>query len=236
MNYLSVCWSKGVFDGATAGVLIPEAALREAERRAHEVRDRIAFAGRTLHRWSGDNLASDTQALADAVAGAAKDLYRVDETLVRVVKSAAVAERTRRIYGYEGRPKDLDAARLAGHRLMPILPTDTEALRELIADNVAAEFTKDKAGSDKNKASGDAPAKDKAGGDAAPAKRIGSFGFKAGSKIHIEPDAGVLKHLLKRELPSRVRRSMALSPPLSCRTFRARRSPTISFDPTPIGS
>ena len=39
---------------------------------------------------------------------------------------------------------------------MPILPTDTEALQEFIADNVAAEFTKDKAGSGKDKAGGDA--------------------------------------------------------------------------------
>ena len=105
MNYLLVCWSRVVFDRATAGVSIPPAFSKEAERRAREVGDRIAFAGRTVHVWAGGNLASDTQALADAVAGAAKDLYRVDQTLVRVVKSAAVAERTRKIYGYEGRPK-----------------------------------------------------------------------------------------------------------------------------------
>ena len=106
LSYLLVCWSKIVFDRATAGVSIPPASSKEAERRAHEVRHRIAFAGRTLHMWSGGNLASDTQALADAIAGATKDLYRVDQALVRVVKAAAVAERTREIYGHEGRPKD----------------------------------------------------------------------------------------------------------------------------------
>ena len=82
---------------------------------------------------------------------------------------------------------------------MPILRTDSEALRELIADNVAAEFPRTRPGAVRQLGP-----KDKAGDDAAPAKRIGSFGFKAGTQIHIEPDGGVLKDLLKRELPSRV--------------------------------
>jgi hypothetical protein len=185
LTYLLVCWSKGVFDRATARVSIPEAALNEAERRAKDVRERIALAGRTLHTWSGGNLSADTRALADAVASATKDLYRVDGTLVRVVASAVAAERTRKIYGYEGRPGDPDPAQRAGHRLMPLLPTDSEALRELIAENIAAEiWTRDKSRS-----------------SAAPVKHIGSFAFKPSAKTHAEPDAGVLRDLLKRVLP-----------------------------------
>ena len=64
----------------------------------------------------------------------------------------------------------------------------SEALRELIAEYVAVEFW----------------TRDKAAGDAAPGKRIGSFAFKPSAKIHVEPDAGVLKDLLKRELPLHV--------------------------------
>jgi hypothetical protein len=191
LTYLLVCWGKTAFDRATAVASIPEAALKEAKRRAEKVRERIQLAGRTRHTWSGDNLSADTQALADTIVGTTQDLYRIDGTLVRVVapvENAAAAERVREIYGYEGRPGERDPAQHAGHRLMPILPADSEALRELIAENVAAEFY----------------TKAKAGADATTAKRIGSFAFKPSAKIHIEPDAGVIKDLIKRELPSRV--------------------------------
>jgi hypothetical protein len=191
LTYLLICWGKAVFDRATTGASIPEAALKEAQRRAQEVRDCTALAGRTLHHWVGDNLSADTRALADAIVGRTQDLYRIDETLVRVVEPTAdarAAERARKIYGFEGRPGEHDPAKCAGHRLMPILPSDGEALRELIAEHVAAEL----------------PTKDKAPGDVARSKRIGSLAFKPSAKIHVEPDAGVLKDLLKRELPSRV--------------------------------
>jgi hypothetical protein len=196
LTYLRVCWGKTAVDRATAAISIPEAASKEAERRADEARERIQLAGRTLHAWSGDNLSADTQTLADAIANAAKDLYRIDGILVRVVKPTAdlaAAERIRKIYGYEGRPGEHDPARHAGHRLMPILPSDPEALRELIAEHIAAQ-TRMKTGA--------GTAKTGAGTEAV--KRIGSFGFKQSAKIHVEPDAGVLKDLLKRELPSRV--------------------------------
>jgi hypothetical protein len=191
LTYLLVCWSKGVFDRATAGFSIPEAALKEAKRRAEKVREVIALAGRTLHRWSGGDLSADTRALAHTLVNTTEDLYRIDGTLVRIVKSEVVAERTRKIYGYEGRPGEADLVRQEGHRLMPIFPADTEALREHIAELIATELpTKDK--------------KDKAGDGARPPGRIGSFAFKASAKINVEPDAAVLKDLVKRELPSRV--------------------------------
>jgi putative DNA primase/helicase len=191
LTYLLVCWGRAAFDRATAGASIPEAALKETKRRAEVVRERIQLAGRTRHTWSGTNLSADTQALADAIVGTTQDLYRVDGTLVRVVapmEDMGAVERVRQIYGYEGRPGEVDPAKHAGHRLMPILPSDTEALREHIAKHIAAEFW----------------IKGKASTDTTPAKRIGSFGFKTSAKIHIEPDAGVLKDLLKRELPGRV--------------------------------
>jgi hypothetical protein len=187
LTYLSV-WGKGVFDRAVAGMSIPDAAVKEAEQRAETVRERIQLAGRTLHRWAGDNLSADTNALADAIADTTEDLYRSGGTLVRVAKPAAgsaAAERTRTIYGFKGRPDERDPAQHCGHRLIPILPTDSEALRELIAEKIAAEFLK-------------------ARGSVAPAKRIGSFAFKPSAKTNIEPDAGILKDLLKRALPSRV--------------------------------
>jgi Primase C terminal 2 (PriCT-2) len=191
LTYLLVCWHQSVFDRTTAGLSIPEPALKEVERRAQDVRERIALAGRTRHRWSGENLSADTRALADAIVGATKDLYRTDRLLVRVIKPAAdtpALERIQKIYGRDGRPGRRDPAEYAGHRLTPILPSDSEALRELIAENVAAEFW----------------VKDKGRGGSTPIKIIASFGFKPSAKIHKEPDAAVLKDLLKRELATRV--------------------------------
>jgi Primase C terminal 2 (PriCT-2) len=188
LTYISVCWDRVVFDRVVAGASIPEDALKEASRRSEEVHERIQLAGRRRHSWSGQNLSADTQALADAIVGATNELYRIDGTLVRVVKGASAVERAHKIPAVNGSLKVRDPADRASHRLLPILPSDTEALRELIAEHVAAEV----------------PLNSKSTTEGGSASRIGSFGFKSSAKINIEPDAGVLKDLLKRELSQRV--------------------------------
>src|SRR5205807_10298718 len=120
---------------------IPQGALEEAQRRSEERRERVELCGRTLHKWEGKNLAADTAALAEAIIASGAKLYRVDNTLVRIsapISDAATAERVRKMHRYKGQPGDVgDPARHAGERLVPILPSDAEALRDIIAEQVA---------------------------------------------------------------------------------------------------
>ena len=93
------------------------------------------------------------------------------------------------MHGYKDRPGDPgDPALHAGERLTPILPGNSEALREIIASRVATKRTVNK-GTRKN-----------------PdwQEEIASFAFKPSAKLHEEPNSGVLKDLIKRELVSRV--------------------------------
>jgi hypothetical protein len=95
----------------------------------------------------------------------------------------------RKIYGYQGRAGEPgDPALHAGQRLLPILPSDSEALRDIIAENLA---TKRRIND---------------GSKANPKWReeIASFAFKPSARLHEEPDAGVLKDLSKRLLVARV--------------------------------
>src|SRR4029077_10537982 len=114
------------------------------------------------------------------------------KALVRIAapgSDPAAAERARKIYGYEGLPGEAgDPALHAGRRPVPILPSDTEALRDIMAENLA---TKRRVND---------------GTKANPQWReeIASFAFKPSATLHEEPDAGVLKDLGKRLLAARV--------------------------------
>ena len=101
----------------------------------------------------------------------------------------ATAARVRKLHSYEGRPGEVgDPALHAGERLVPILPSDTEALREIIAEHIATK-RRINDGTKKN-----------------PIWReeISSFPFKPGTALHMGPDAGVLKDLGKRVLVAKV--------------------------------
>ena len=187
LEYLIHCWSNKVCQEILADCEVPNPVLQEARRRAEERREKIDLAGRTLHKWEGKDLAADTAALAQAIIGSNPKLYRIDQTLVRIsqpMSDPATAARLRKIFGYRGAPGEPDPALHAGERPVPILPGDAEALRELIAKHIAtARLVND--GTKKN-----------------PVwrKEITSFAFKPSAKPHEEPDAAVLKDLLKREL------------------------------------
>jgi hypothetical protein len=187
LEYLHYCWGEKALQQILAGYVIPVPAREEARRRAEQKREKITLAGRTLHIWEGKNLASDTAALAEAIIAADPKLYRVDQTLVRLSQPAsdsATAARVRKLYGYSGKPGELDPALHAGERLTPILPADAEALRERIAKHIATKRRVNEGTRRKPNWRED----------------IGSFAFKPSACVHDEPDAGVLKDLLKREL------------------------------------
>jgi hypothetical protein len=192
LEYLLYCWSEKACQSIFAAHEIPQAALDRAERSREQSRERIDLAGRTVHIWDGKNLATDTESLADAVVAANPQLYRIDNTLVRISAPAsdpATAARVREIHGYQGRPGDVgDPALNAGERLVPILPSDAEALREIIAEHVATK-----------RLINDGTKKE-------PIWReeIASFPFKPGAALHVGPDAGILKDLGKRGLVTRV--------------------------------
>src|SRR5262249_17592256 len=192
LDYLRFCWSPKVYQQIVAGQPIPQEALEEARRRSEERREKIDLAGRTLHEWEGKNLAADTAALANDIIKSGAKLYRVDNALVRIsapISDPATAERVRKMHRYKGHPGDVgDPARHAGERLVPILPSDAEALRDIIAGQVATKRRVNR-GTKKN-----------------PNwyEEIGSFAFKPSAKVHEEPDAGVLKDLGKRALVAQV--------------------------------
>jgi hypothetical protein len=192
LDYLRFCWSPKVYQQIVGGQPIPQGALEEARRRSEERREKIDLAGRTLHEWEGKNLAADTAALAHDIIKSGAKLYRVDNALVRIsapISDPATAERVRKMHRYEGRPGDVgDPASHSGERLVPILPSDAEALRDIIAEQVATKRRVNR-GTKNN-----------------PIWReeIASFSFKPSAKLHEEPDAGVLKDLGKRALVAHV--------------------------------
>ena len=192
LEYLHYCWSDKVCQQIIFGLTIPEAVLQEALRRGEQRREKVDLAGRTLHKWEGKNLAADTTALADVIIASNPKLHRVDDTLVRIsapLSDPATATRVRKIHDYSGAHGEPgDPALHAGERLVPILPSDSEALREIIADYVATKRIIND-GTKKN-----------------PIWReeIASFAFKTSAALHVGPDAGILKDLLKRELVTRV--------------------------------
>jgi hypothetical protein len=192
LEYLLHCWSENACQSILAAYQIPKEALDEAKRRNDQRREIVELAGRILHLWDGKDLATDTAALADAIVAAGPPIYRIDSTLVRIsapVTDAATATRARKLHNYKGHPGELgDPALHAGERLVPILPSDTEALRDIISEHVAT-----------NRRINDGTKKD-------PIWReeIASFSFKPGTALHVGPDAGVLKDLCKRVLVAKV--------------------------------
>jgi hypothetical protein len=192
LDYLGFCWSKKVLQETVAVLEIPENILNEAGRRGDERRERIALGGRTLHRWGGKDLAEDTRALRTAIIASGAKLYRVDTALVRISAPAsdqATAARVRAMHKFGGQPGALgDPALHVGERVVPLLPSDSEALREIIANQIA---TKRRVN---------------VGTKTAPnwQGEITSFAFKSTARIYEEPDAGVLKDLLKRALVTEV--------------------------------
>jgi hypothetical protein len=192
LDYLRFCWSTNVYQQIVAAHVIPRKVLEQAWHRSEERREKIELSERILHNWEGRNLASDTAALCDVIVASKPKLYRIDKTLVRIsdpVLDPATAERVRRLHGYGGRPGDSgDPALHAGERLVPILPADTEALREIIAKHVATKRLVN---------SGTKKVPDWH-------EEIGSFAFKPSAKLNEEPDAGVLRDLVKRVLVQRV--------------------------------
>jgi hypothetical protein len=108
-------------------------------------------------------------------------LYRVDQVLVRIscpASDPATAARVRKMHGYKGHAGEPgDPALHAGERLVPILPSDAEALRDIIAEDIA---TKRRIND---------------GTKTNPIWReeIASFAFKTSAALHVGPDAGVLK-------------------------------------------
>jgi hypothetical protein len=192
LDYLLFCWSPKVYEQIITGQAIPQVVLDEARRRSEERRERIDLGGRALHRWEGKNLAADTAALAEVIIASGAKLYRVDNALVRIsapISDPTTADRIRKMHRYKGHPGDVgDPARHAGERLVPILPSDAEALRDIIAEQVATKRRVNR-GTKNN-----------------PIWRqeIASFPFKPSAKVHEEPDAGVLKDLGKRALVAHV--------------------------------
>jgi hypothetical protein len=192
LEYLLSCWSETVYRQITDGLAIPSGVREEVHRRVEETRTKIGLDGRILHTWEGQNLAADTAALADAIIGASPNLFRVDQTLVRITQPAsdrATAQRVRKMHGYKGNPGvPGDPALHASVRLGAILSGDTEALREIIAAHVATK-RRISIGTKQN-----------------PSWReeIASFPFKSSAKLHEEPDAAVLKDLGKRVLVKHV--------------------------------
>jgi hypothetical protein len=192
LEYLYFCWSEKVCQTVVQAHAIPQSVLDEVQRRSKQRGERIDLAGRALHTWDGKNLAADAGTLADTIVAANPHLYRIDNALVRISSVAsdlATAARVRKIYGYEGRAGEVgDPALHAGERTVPILPSDTEALRDIIAENLATKRRVNE------------------GTKANPKWReeIASFAFKPSATLHEEPDAGVLKDLSKRLLVARV--------------------------------
>jgi hypothetical protein len=191
-DYLRSCWSKNVLESLVENHNIPNAVLQEATRRGEERREKIDLDGRTLHRWGGKNLADDTRALCTAIVVSGAKLYRIDNTLVRISAPASdesTATRVRNTHGYTGEPgAPNDPARHAGERVAPLLSSDLEALRRIVAEHIA---TKRRVNF---------------GSKTAPDWRevVTSFGFKQTAKLHEEPDAGVLRDLLKCEIVAQV--------------------------------
>jgi hypothetical protein len=192
LDYLRSCWSDTVYQKIITGKAIPPVALEEARRRSDERRERIDLGGRVLHRWEGKNLAADTAALAEVTIASGAELYRVDDALVRIsapTTDSTAAHRIRKMHRYKGHPGDVgDPAIHAGERLVPILPSDAEALRDIIAERVATKRRVNR-GTKTNPIWGE---------------EIASFSFKPSAKLHEEPDAGVLKDLGKRALVAHV--------------------------------
>jgi hypothetical protein len=192
LDYVRFCWGDKVLEQAVSGLTVPPEALAEASRRSEDRNKRIELAGRTPHVWGGKNLAEDTSALADTIIASGAKIYRHDKSLVRIAaptSDPATAERMRKLHHYKGRPGDPgDPALHAGERLSPILHTDTEVLREMIATSVAEEYSVNQ---------GTAKEPDWR-------TQYKSFAFKPSANIQREPDKAVLNDLLKRELPTRV--------------------------------
>jgi len=192
LDYLGCCWGDKILGEAVSGLIVPSEILAEARCRTEERQKRIELSGRTPHVWGGKNLAEDTAALADTIIASGAKIYRHDKSLVRIAEpnsDPATAERLRKLHHYQGRPGDQgDPALHAGERLVPILHTDTEVLREMIAVSVAEEFCVN----DGTKEKPDWHTKYR------------SFAFKTSANIQREPDKAVLNDLLKRELPTRV--------------------------------
>jgi hypothetical protein len=192
LEYLLYCWSENVWQSIFAAQVIPKSALEEAKRRNEQRREKVNLAGRILHRWDGKDLAADTAALADAIVAAGPSIYRIDNTLVHIsapVTDAATATRARKLHNYKGRPGEPgDPAPHAGERLVPILPSDTEALRDIISEHIAT----------------NRPVNDGTKKDPDWREEIASFSFKPGTALHVGPDAGVLKDLCKRVLVAKV--------------------------------
>jgi hypothetical protein len=188
LEYLEFCWGTKVYQQIVAQYGIPQSVLQEVLRRNNERREKIELGGRILHTWQGQNLAVDTASLTDAIIVSKPKLYRVDNALVRIsspISDPATAERVRKSHGYQGKPGECgDPVLHAGERIIPILPSDAEALREIIGEHIATKRRINE-GSKKN-----------------PVWRevVVSYGFKASAHIGTEPNAGVLKDLLKRAL------------------------------------
>ena len=137
-------------------------------------------------------MAYDTRALCKAIVDSGAKLYRIDNALVRISAPASdesTATRVRNTHGNTGEPGATDdPVRYAGERVLPLLPSDSEALREIVAEHVA---TKRRVNF---------------GTKTDPDWRevVTSFAFKPTAKLHEEPDAGVLKDVLKREIAAQV--------------------------------
>jgi hypothetical protein len=192
LEYLRFCWGATVWQQITERHTIPKSVLEEVQRRVDERREKVELDGRTLHIWSGNNLAADTQGLAQAITRSNTKLFRCDKILMLAASPACddgAAARLRQIYGYRGPPNELgDPALRRGERLVPILSSDPEALREIIAAKIATKRRVNIGTKKKPEWH----------------EEFGSFGFKSNAKIHEEPDAGVLKDLIKRGLVNSV--------------------------------
>jgi hypothetical protein len=192
IEYLLYCWSEKAYQAIFQENEIPQSVLEEAKRRNNQRRENIDLAGRRPHIWDGSDLAKDTAVLADEIVAADPQLYRIDNVLVCISEPAsdpATAARVRKLHGYQGRPGgDGDPALHAGERLVPILQSDAEALREIIAENIARKRSVNH-GTDKSPDWRD---------------KFTSFAFKPSARLNHEPDAGVLKDLGKRALVARV--------------------------------
>src|SRR5262249_50138755 len=116
--------------------------------------------------------------------------FKIDHVLVRVSDPTADpthAARLRRVHNYNGPPGGEGDPVKGGKRLTPVLHSDTEAVRAIIAEHIATKI-----------------AIQIGKGNKATIKNvIGSFAFKSNSDIRQGPDGPTLRDLCKRALPER---------------------------------
>src|SRR5262249_53593663 len=188
LKYILYCWNEEVLVNLQP-IAIPQHALEKARQWIEKTRDRFELKGRVLHVWGGKNIATSSADLAKTFADNSKTTFRMGQSLIRISDpktDPTTAARIRKEKDFEGAPGGPnDPALLAGKRLAPILPSDQDTMRALIAEVIA---TKKKINVGTR-------------GKPITQQMISSYAFKQGADPYIEPDRAILGDLIKRLLP-----------------------------------